>query len=1071
MIQEDFLRSIHIESDLKHPERLEHYRPTAKSLQVAQLVAGMGRHERATLVIAAYGSGKSLAAAIGGLAVDNRALNDRQWRDLLRKIKPIAPDFCSQIAQRRNNRLNGLVIPLHGYVPDLPAELCRRAGLPVVKELGQALAAMATKAESDGQDRISIIWDEFGRHLESLVAAGRGSDIIFVQQLAEWVARQKSPEATFTALLHQNLLSYATRLNQTTRSTWKKVEGRFEVIRFVEDSREIYRLIADLVADSRPQDKTPASTSMVATASQAMRLGWFSTFHSAEALAECLARAYPLAPAAFYLLPSLASRIAQNERTLFSFLNHIDLRRRVGLAELYGYFSEAMRSDAGVGGSQRRWVETETALSRARDELEREILISCCLLNLGSDGERRRLTKEALVFAVVGNGNALEEVERAIERLVERKLLLYRLRNDDISVWHGPDVDLRMLVEQEKAKLALEFDLATFLTRECPPPFVRPLRHNVERAISRYFDGQYVDVRELLTTKLDHPALHVAPREDGRIVYVLAEDAEAIEDVTSLARTELASLPQTVLVLPRKPLDLTDAALELAGLMRLRENQELTSSDPLVRPEIDELVAIAREHLVRNLDQLTDPTLGGASWICGGVDLRVGESVPAPEALSRLAEKVFDKTPFIANEQLVRQHVSRQMVNARKKCMLAILERSGQEALGFAGETSADASVFKMVLARTGLYVQQGDVWIWAVPEDIRDEGLSIVWGRLRSYFQTPAPQPKPFDELVGELVQPPFGLRIGVLPVLVAAAMRAFARLIAIRRDGVYLTDVLPTAIEAMCQAPSHYTVEVLPADEDVLAYLVGIREEFGLAQWDVETDLIRGCYDAIEAWRRQLPEAALTSRSLGKEVERFQSALRTTRDPVDLLFRAFPELAGSESVGPDVVARIGALRRRVESIVEGYVSEAVEVVRRVFALGPIEDRNILELASAWSACFTEDVAGVGLDAPSRALLSRARDAMNGRYTEASFVRALSVMLLGRDFEQWSDTTRRDFEAALHQRVSTIERAALQVDRPSAAVAPLLTQRVASLVEKLAQAIGADATDELLDTLKRASR
>ena len=58
-----------------------------------------------------------------------------------------------------------------------------------------------------------------------------------------------------------------------------------------------------------------------------------------------------------------------------------------------------MRADTGVGGTHRRWLETESALSKADDDPATvRALAGACLLGLGSSGERARAGLEALTF-------------------------------------------------------------------------------------------------------------------------------------------------------------------------------------------------------------------------------------------------------------------------------------------------------------------------------------------------------------------------------------------------------------------------------------------------------------------------------------------------------------------------------------------------------------------------------------------------------------------------------------------------------------------------------------------------
>lgn len=418
-----------------------------------------------------------------------------------------------------------------------------------------------------------------------------------------------------------------------------------------------------------------------------------------------------------------------------------------------------MRSDSGLAGTHRRWLETESARSRADDALEREVLAAACLLALGSAGERRRLPRAALALASAHDCHEPGAIEAAIDRLIERKLLLHRLRNDDISIWHGADLDLRTLVE-EKARLQANFDLAGFCVREVPPPVQRPLRHSAECGVGRYYAGRYLLATDLLTQGLAHPVLTLDPGDDGRVVYVLTESAAELEALDTFAEA-MPREPGLVLVLPKRPLEASDAAFELGALLRLREHHELLASDPLILAELNELLAVARKHLHRLLGRLIDPERGGARWLANGGELPVGERQrPLGKALSCLADRRFPKTPRIFNDQVVRHRLSRPMVNARKKVLLGILERSGEPRLGFDGMTTPDASIYRTVLERTGLYGEDNGCWRWRRPEEIADTAPDEVWGLLERFLTDPAEQPKPVAPFLDSLIGSPYGLR-----------------------------------------------------------------------------------------------------------------------------------------------------------------------------------------------------------------------------------------------------------------------------------------------------------------------
>lgn len=198
-----------------------------------------------------------------------------------------------------------------------------------------------------------------------------------------------------TLLLHQNLSAYAGRLNQTSRNEWKKIEGRFRQLRFVEDSKELYSLVAAAAAQRRGRQVTPPAVLIASVSKSASQAGWFDGPRPTTEIVDLLKVAYPICAGALQVLPQVVARIGQNERSIFTFLQAMDLSGPVGVEEVYGFFSESMRTDAGPGGSQRRWLETESARAKAENDIERELMAATCLFQLGAGGERRRLTKAA----------------------------------------------------------------------------------------------------------------------------------------------------------------------------------------------------------------------------------------------------------------------------------------------------------------------------------------------------------------------------------------------------------------------------------------------------------------------------------------------------------------------------------------------------------------------------------------------------------------------------------------------------------------------------------------------------
>ena len=419
---ESFLKSINLVFDASQPSRIEHFRPTTKCVSLIRAMTAQD-DDRAFLIVAPYGTGKSLTAVYTLQMIENPPDASDILKDIAGRLKLVSKELGGFAENRaRHTERRGVVIALHGTSECLAASI-RDAAAESINRLSDGrqsrflqsmpaktgqdtiaiLKALKEKSAEKGYDRIVIIWDEFGRHLESLVADGRGEALLELQLLAEFVARSSDIPITLGLILHQGLLHYASNAPQGVRSDWKKIEGRFRTIQYVDDSKEIYRLVGEVMADRRGE-KDPDISKRKANdlAKCAQEIGLFKDFALGE-LSELLYNAFPLEPATLYLLPRVSARVAQNERTLFSFLYHEGLAYSISPQHLYDYFSPAMRADTAVGGTHRQWLETESALSKVPDDAAQMcVLKTACLLGLGTSGERSRTGRALLEFSAMG---------------------------------------------------------------------------------------------------------------------------------------------------------------------------------------------------------------------------------------------------------------------------------------------------------------------------------------------------------------------------------------------------------------------------------------------------------------------------------------------------------------------------------------------------------------------------------------------------------------------------------------------------------------------------------------------
>lgn len=1076
---EALLRSINVVYDSEEPSRVAHFRPTAKSVALIRALAGEAE-DKATIVVAPYGTGKSIAATYLLHLIEGSPAALKLLRPVERRLREVSPDMANWAQKRRRGRKRGLVIPLSGHYADLPnafksavldamrrVKLGRQArtieALPCSSfdELIQLLDVLQRKCEAASIDRVVIVWDEFGRHLEALLAETRPDRLHDIQSLAEYVSRAKGCAMSLGLLLHRRLMQYAGSATHAIRQEWQKIEGRFATLEYVDDSREVYRLIGDYLT-SRMSGKRAATKASREAAKSCHGLGLFKDFGIND-LSALLTECAPLHPLSVYLLPRFASRVSQNERTLFGFLERIEEGNEVDLSELYDYFSPAMQSDTSLGGTYKQWLEAESGLSKTQSETESRVLKSACILGLGIAGERARTSLERLRFARSSADSELSW-NQAIMGLLERKLLLYRKHNDEVTIWHGTDADLLGRLQEERDRAAPGFDLIHFLRKEAPPPVWRPVGYNSEFGVRRFLVGEYHTVYTL-DAGLAGIEETLPPGTDGKVIYLIPESTAELVTAKSFAKQNIRCA-QVLVAVPEHAGAIRDTALELHCLQNLRRDSDLLASDPLVDAELQQMIDDARDRMAHVVERITQPSAEGPCWFYRGQEISLATTGELLRHLSEMMRTVFSETPVIENEMIVRSQPSAVVVNARKKLVLGILERSGMPNLGLVGNFP-DASMFRSVLLNTGLYRENSDgSWGFAEPSEVEDEKLKVVWAKFQEFVAKPAERPKSLrKELFDELRSPPIGLRDGVLPIFLAAALKAFPCFLSISRDGSYVEDLLPSTIEDMCRSPEAYRFVSRRMDETEEQLMDGLVALLG-QQTPVSDsgDRARVLYDALVDWSARLPSAARDSRGLPESALAIRDALVEVRDPLRLVTDVLPRLSG----GRDVLEAVSAALREIGGVTERYEAEASRAILDVIGLDSSSappDASVV--ARDWAACFSDELLCEIPEGIGKALVRLFRTPSAG---ERALLDRVAGLILGKPITKWDDSCPERFAKRLQDVVGQLESAAIEQslgsETPravSSSLEGLAKRRLEQWVGHLTEIAGEEATRSFL--------
>lgn len=915
-----FFRSVRLERDFENLETLVGY---ALTPQVQQILTRFEEGiqltgtERAFTLTGPYGSGKSaFALFLAHLLKAPSAPENLASRLLRGHDPPLMERFAASLP-------SGLV-PVVLTLRRAPLALTLLEGLlqAVGRISGAAARALAQRLEADLQAKITdtrnvlehveavrdltvrqgrqgvlLILDELGKTLE-YAARHPGEDIYLLQELAEAASRSGAHRFLLVGILHQAFEQYGEHLDLAARKEWAKVQGRFSDIAFLEPPEQQMRLAAQATA-SLELGEARELDHLAAVARAMVDAGHTPRGLNPEEFVALASQAYPLHPTVLVALPYLFRRFAQNERSLFAYLlsqepfGVQDVARNmpgrlVRLPDLFDYFVANLGGGLLRQAFARRWLEVVDALERTPDLslLEVDTLKTTGLLGILGDVSPLSASRELIALALADTAGD-QGIMAALDSLRARSLLTFRLYNNTFRVWEGSDVDLEAELEQGRRKTSGQ-GLAESLHRYLPRNPVVARRHSYEVGALRFFEVRYLD------TPLEAPP---RPGEgvDGVLVCCLPASLEQAEAFESWALSPaVTGLDHVVVVLPRQIGTLREAAAELRALRWVWDNTPALRDDRVARKELAERITLVEQSLGRAVEVLFDPRPepkgSGAVWYYQGEVQSVSTPNAAAQLLSRVMDRLYPYSPRIKNELINRRSLSSAAAAARRNLVERMLAQPSDPLLGMEGYPP-ERSMYESVLLATGLHRHVAGVWRFGEPHPQRDpRNLRATWDRMYDRVFAAVAEPYPVDELFRELAAPPYGVMLGVLPVLLVAFLLAYPDETSLYREGVFIPEPAPADFEVLMRRPELFGVGGSRIQGERKAVVERMAK--GLKVNTALVPVVR----ALVRMVRSVPDSAWRTQRLPEEVLKLREAFDNAKSPERLLFIDLPLALGLE-------------------------------------------------------------------------------------------------------------------------------------------------------------------------------
>lgn len=788
--------------------------------------------------------------------------------------------------------LDGLKRDLAGIRADSALEVFRPAvqkaiGMPfhptaVIQRPSDAFDEVVARLVDSGQySGLFVICDEFTHLLQRLAESPTAADSKAIDNLAERAVRSGQRQIHFVVV---SLQSFASALGSTqlSQKSLERSGGRFTQRELKSQNVEelICASIAKLVSADQLFQGAPSQQDDLLELAMKLWGQREERRRDREWNLQTIVRgAFPLHPLATYCLPRLNATLAQNERTMFSFLwdkehglngfihNNSAEPSSTGwlpvmsLADLFAYFEPNLkekRPDLTLTYNEAR---KNLGAERLASGLADSVLRALVLLEVVSD-PNLRADRALLRHAAALPPGDETQLDDALSQL-EQALVAYKDQAERYRLvlpGRANPLELKRLIEQ-RAREMPGSPLELLNSLHGPEP-IKAETYNRERGTSRQLAARFISPNGLTSPATLATDLQ---EQDGLVWYVIAASEQELKTARAEALQITRGNDQVVVAVPRQPTELITRFQRKRALEAIRSGTEYQSPDfqdllrdtGLVGRDYIEAFEQARRYFDKP---------GNFEWYRKGRTVDVG----IPQHLDGLAtttmKEIFPKTPPHHTAQHLKPSGTSKNLRDAVDCLLQAPFKLPVKK----GKSAKDA-ILRDGADNLGLIVQTGKIKGYEEFDVVMPDKATPLSHEVWLLIDDRLQKGDAWQLVLETLVARPYGLYPSVLQLFIAAFYRYNRDFLEVHELGkaeLKPIDLTGEMVEKLVQSPDRYLIRYQPLSELQRKCLRGLAERALYPGRQLPS--LRGAAaslrnrvaEALRLWVEQMPGVPMVAR-----------------------------------------------------------------------------------------------------------------------------------------------------------------------------------------------------------------
>lgn len=865
-------------------------------------------------------------------------------------------------------------------------------------DIGLIYNDVAREIKKYGYTGIFTIFDEFGVFLDN-----QSNDFSVrlnrVQSFSEKCnSSEEYSQLHLCCITHKDIKLYD-KSDRLYKDEFEKIAGRFKEYRFDSSLEENYQIICSALEKKEKYDEL-VTEELLEYSPFLEAVVESNVFNSKNQVEYLFKNGFPFNPLSIYSLVAVSEKIAQNERTLFTFISDQDSNSfahfisnnssgMLNLTTIYDYFEELIHNNSQY---KNIYYKVETLKKYTLKEDERNIFKTIALIKIIDDDVKITSTIEKIALCL---GKQKTDIESVVDKLIAKNILKQNVNDNTIDFAVIADSEVNNLINDIIIQKYSHISISELLTKFDYNRFYVSNQYNFEKKMVRFCKTIYIESATLMNLT-DLAGLFIGVEADGLVINLINTDSTTQAEIKEvLNKTQYKNV-----IVRFSDKNISKNALD--KIKRYFAAKQLSTSSRIsdsVKNALPVLIADLYEEISKYLNDFYKDSRSLNYYDFKQKNLQ--------KCINLAFSNYFLNTVVFNNEQVNKNQVSAVTAKARNVIIDDLLKNENKDF----GTTSAEATI-----KSSFVYALENKKNPDIVSE-IRNILINSNGARISA------------NEIVKRLKSSPYGMRNGIIPLYIAKAITTLTVSSKSSIDTVILyiddkeIELTSNNIGKLVNEPTKYSLCYTQINRNKLAMTKKLLQIFGCEDSISFSDNIACLTRKIKTTISNYSPIIIKSNrgdnllGLSNLAIKFKDLfMRHDLNNYEVLFNIMPELVlGKELDYENVPTHVEAILNEYETSLNNLYDNMINETIKRFG---IQTNSIKSAFDLWKSkyLFISDVVFESQEKNLFNALSKIQ------FNDKDSINAISYHTIGCTLDDWNNKKKEVFFNALSSMINYVE-------------------------------------------------